>query len=193
MAVDASSGKRRWSFKAKDSTQALVTVAGDDLLVTSQDGSLYCLDKATGKARWDFPTGGPITASVGVRDGSAYFGSNDGVFYRVEIKTGRKLWTYATPKGPDGTRVAIGSSPLVDADSVCFGSQDGCVYALKLDTGALLWRVDVAAGSEVSSSTVTDGHFLFVSVRPNLNKGTGHHSLVAIGELPPGKEAGKGR
>ena len=181
IAVDAATGARRWAFRAKGWTYAGPTVVGDDLFCTSKDGKMYCLDKKTGEPRWEFATGGPITAGVGVRDGFAYFGSGDGVFYKVEIKTGKKAWAFETARDPDGKPYTISSSPLLDAGSACFGSLDGFVYSVKLETGEVRWKVKALEGSEVTSSPVTDGRQVFLSVRADFQKGTGASALVGIG------------
>ena len=156
-------------------------MAGDDLLFTSQDKKLYCLDKKTGKPRWSFPTGWRVESGVAVRGGSAYFGSCDGNFYRVDLRTGLKVWAFETPKGADGHRFPIYSSPLVDAEAVCFGSFDGFAYALDVATGAVRWKVRPVDGAEVDSSPCTDGRVVFFSVRYDQFKKKGADALVAIG------------
>jgi len=184
VALDAATGRRRWSFSSKGWTYAEPTVAGDDLFFTSQDKKLYCLDKATGKPRWDFATKWRVESGVAVRDGSAYFGSCDGFFYRVDIKTGQQAWAFETAKGPDGKHLPIYSSPIIDADAVCFGSFDGFAYALRLDTGAVKWKVRPVDGAEVCSSPCTDGQLVFLSVRYDKFKKKGADAVVAIG-VPP--------
>ena len=184
VAVDAATGKRRWSFQAKGWIYGEPTVAGDDLFFTSQDKKLYCLDKATGKPRWDFPTKWRVESGVAVRDGAVYFGSCDGFFYRVDARTGKAAWSFETPKGDDGKHFPIYSSPIASAGLVCFGSFDGFVYALKLDTGEVKWKVKPVEGSEVTSSPCTDGRLVFASVRANSFKKTGADAIVAIGEPP---------
>ena len=181
IAVDAATGERRWAFRAKGWTYAGPTIAGDDLFCTSKDGRMYCLDRKTGEPRWEFATGGPITAGVVVRDVFSYFGSGDGAFYKVEIKTGKKVWAFETAKDPEGKPYTISSSPIIDADSAFFGSLDGFAYSVKLETGELRWKVKTLEGSEVSGSPVTDGRQVFLSVRPDLEKGTGTYSLIGIG------------
>ena len=181
VALDAATGGRRWSFQSKGWTYAEPTVAGDDLLFTSQDKKLYCLDKKTGQPRWSFATGWRVESGVAVRGGSAYFGSCDGNFYRVDLRTGLKVWAFETPKGDDGHRFPIYSSPLVDAEAVCFGSFDGAAYALDVATGAIKWKVRPVDGAEVDSSPCTDGRVVFFSVRYDQFKKRGADALVGIG------------
>ncbi len=182
VAVDVATGKRRWSTPTKGWMYAEPTVSGDDVFVTSQDRSLYCLDRATGEARWSFPTRWRVESGVAVRDGSAYFGSCDGFFYRVDIKTGKAVWSFETPKGDDGKHFPIYSSPIASDALACFGSFDGHVYALKTADGSVAWKVRPVDGGEVSSSPVTDGRFVIATVRFDQFKKAGANALVGIGE-----------
>ena len=184
IAVDAATGKRRWSFQSGGWMRAEPTVAGDDVFVTSQDQSLYCLDKATGKVRWSFKTRGIVQAGVAVRGGSAYFGSCDGSFYRIDVATGKAVWSFETPRAPDGRLLPIYSSPIVDAANVCFGSIDGAVYALDMADGTLRWRVCPVPGDEIVTSPCTDGRLIYLSVRPGHFNRSGVNALVGIGDLP---------
>ena len=185
VAVDAATGQRRWSFPTKGWMLAEPTVSGDDVFVTSQDRSLYCLDKATGQPRWSFPTQWRVESGVAVRAGSVYFGSCDGFFYRVDIRTGKAVWAFETPPSADSKRFPIYCSPLVDGEAVCFGSFDGYFYAVKTADGTLRWKVRPVEGAEVTSSPSTDGTRIFASVRYNSFQKVGANSLVALGDLPP--------
>lgn len=185
VAVDAETGKRRWSYQTKGFMYAEPTVEGDSVFVTSQDQSLYCLDKTNGQVRWSFPTKWRIESGVAVRDGSVYFGSCDGFFYRVDVKTGKAVWSFETPKGNDGKHFAIYSSPIVSTDAVCFGSFDGYLYALNTADGSVKWKVRPVEGAEVTSSPTTDGRLIFASVRYDRFKKAGANSLIAIGDPKP--------
>ena len=162
------------------------TVSGPDLFATSQDKSLYCLDKATGSIRWSFATKWRVESGVAVRGGSAYFGSCDGLFYRVDVKTGKALWSFETPPGDDGRHFPIYSSPIASEQLACFGSFDGHLYALKTLDGSVAWKVRPVEGAEVTSSPVTDGRLVVATVRYDQFRKTGANSLVGIGE-PKGK------
>ena len=185
VAVDATTGQRRWSFASQGWMNAAPTVAGENVFVTSQDRSLYCLDKATGQVRWSFPTQWRVESGVAVGDGSAYFGSCDGRFYRVDIRTGKAVWSFETPVGEDGKHAPIYSSPIISDATVCFGSFNGFLYGLKTADGTVRWKVCPVEGAEVDSSPTTDGRRVVASVRPNLTNKTGANSLVAVGDPPP--------
>ena len=44
--------KLRWKFKTGDAVTGQPTVAGNRILVGSEDKNVYCLDLATGKRLW---------------------------------------------------------------------------------------------------------------------------------------------
>jgi outer membrane protein assembly factor BamB len=182
VAVDVATGNRRWSFQSKGWMFAEPTITEDSVFVTSQDKSLYCLDKTNGDVRWSFPTRWRVESGVAIRDGSAYFGSCDGFFYRIDIKTGKSVWAFETPRGGDGKHFPIYSSPVASEDAVCFGSFDGNLYALKTADGSLKWKVRPVEGAEVSSSPSTDGRRVFATVRYDQFKQAGANSLIAVGD-----------
>lgn len=182
VAIDLKTGKRRWSFQTKGWVGGEPTVAGDDLLITSQDQKLYCLDKGNGKERWNFGTKWRVESGVAVRDGSVYFGSCDGFIYRVDQKTGKEVWAFETTKGKDGNHYPIYSSPTVDDGIVCLGSFDGFLYGIETATGKKAWEVQAVEGAEVDSSPCFEGGRIFYSVREDRFNKTGANALIAIGD-----------
>lgn len=178
--IDLKAGRRRWSYQARGWIWGEPTVTDDRVFFGSQDNHLYCLDKRRKTLFWTFPTKSRIEAGPGYRDGSVYFGSCDGCFYRVDAATGKEVWSYQTPRGP-GVWTAIYSAPLCTEDAVYFGSFDGYLYALKVDGGGLKWRIRPVENAEITGSPLTDGRWIFLAVRQNLNK-QGEHAIVAIGE-----------
>lgn len=185
VAVDAATGKRRWSFQARGWIYGEPAVAGGDVFIGSQDGSLYCLDKATGRPRWSHKTGGRIEAGAAVRDGAVYVGSCDGFLSKLDVATGRLLWKFETPPGADGRHFAIYSAPVVDADAACFGSFDGTLYAVDVADGTLRWKLRPVEEAEVTSSPAADGRVVVLGVRHDRDKQAGAHALVGIGTGDP--------
>ena len=56
-------------------------VAGDKIIVGSDDGRLYMVSLATGKELWNYEIGQPVQSSPAVVDGHIVVGSEDGSVY----------------------------------------------------------------------------------------------------------------
>ena len=80
-AVDAQTGKERWSFTSGGGIESSPAVAGGVVYVGSHDHHLYALDAQTGKELRRYTTGGGIISSPRVVGDSVYIGSNDGNVY----------------------------------------------------------------------------------------------------------------
>jgi eukaryotic-like serine/threonine-protein kinase len=178
VAVNATSGKRLWSFQTGGWILGAAVAAEKYVYVGSQDGDFYCLDKQTGKQIWKHRTVGRIE-SGGVVDKFVYFGSCDGGVYCVNQTDGKEHWRFATDPSEDG-RKSIYSVPVLRGTSVCLCAAEGQMYGLDRDTGKLKWKIRPSEGSELCCSAATDGNLFFVTTRAR-HKGPGAPSLIAIG------------
>ena len=120
------------------------TLAGDVVLVGSDNGMVYAFDQEVdGQQRWDalerwtYQTGNKVWSSPIAADGVVYVTSLDKNLYALSLEDGSKLWQYPT-KG------AIASTPAYDSGTVYFGSFDGVFYAVNAADGTLRWRFDGA-------------------------------------------------
>jgi len=59
-AMSAAPGKPVWSFKTNGRNSAEIVFAGDNMLVASEDCSLYAFDKSTGFVNWKYLAGVPL-------------------------------------------------------------------------------------------------------------------------------------
>ncbi|MBU6175644.1 MAG: PQQ-binding-like beta-propeller repeat protein, partial [Planctomycetes bacterium] len=112
MALDARSGETLWQFFADGPIRMAPVGWRDRVLVTSDDGNLYCLDAETGTLRWRF-RGGPNSQQVlgntrlisawparggaVVRDDTVYFAASIWPFmgtfiYALDIESGAVRW-----------------------------------------------------------------------------------------------------
>jgi hypothetical protein len=82
-AVRATDGQELWRFEMPSRVWSSPVVAGSELYVTNQSGSLHAVDLTSGKESWHFQTGSSIQSSPAVADGVVYFGGNDGGVYAI--------------------------------------------------------------------------------------------------------------
>jgi len=136
-AVEAASGKVKWTFFTDAPPRYAPTVWKDKVYFAADDGVAYCLRAADGTVVWKVvaaPTNErtlgqgrlisvwPIRTGVMVDGGAAYFAAGlfpaEGVYlFAVDAETGKTLWTQSIDRGGRG-----GPSPeghlLASADSL---------------------------------------------------------------------------
>ncbi len=111
-ALDAATGKEKWSIFTGGPVRLAPAVADGRVYVASDDGYLHCLSAADGKTLWKLRAGPNNEQVLGngrmisrwaarggpaVRDGVVYFAAGvwpiEGVYvYAVDAETGRVLW-----------------------------------------------------------------------------------------------------
>jgi outer membrane protein assembly factor BamB len=168
VALDARSGKERWSHRGGGAIGARPLVADGSVFVPSDDGFLYRLDAGSGAVRWKVsiegtpvnrvPIGQPGSrfernASGAVLDsGRLYVGTHDGHVLALDPRDGARRWAF---KAGD----TVLSTPAAHGGRVYFGSFDGFVYAVDAATGTLAWKYDTK-GPVVSTPAVHDGRVI---------------------------------
>lgn len=92
VALDAASGRTRWSVDTGDMLFAAPTIAGDRLYVPTRGGDVLALEAATGTQRWRSEnTGGLLATSPVVDAGELYLFTIRGI-YAFDAETGVELW-----------------------------------------------------------------------------------------------------
>ena len=84
---------KKVSNAPKPSTPA---IAGDNLIVSSKDGTVTALTRKSGKLVWQLRTNAIVESSPAVAEGVAYFGATDGRLFAVDADTGRIRWAFDT-------------------------------------------------------------------------------------------------
>ena len=143
-AIDASSGKLSWSFKAGEIVHTTPALYKDRLFIGSFDGNLYALKQEDGDLLWKFKTvghryfpTGEVQGNPVVKNDMVYFGARDYNFYAIDVFGGYCHWNKSFPFGwamaamPDDSAVYLGTS------------DDRILLALDSKTGRELWRTDV--------------------------------------------------
>ncbi|MGR6919451.1 outer membrane protein assembly factor BamB family protein [[Actinomadura] parvosata] len=125
-ALDASTGRRLWTFSAPGDRLYNVTaptVARGLAYLGGPDGKLHALEATSGRERWNrsAEAGNGIT----VVDGTVYTGGDGDSLLALDAATGAIRWS--APIGGE-----IGREPVVSGGLVYVGSSNGIVYAIPL-------------------------------------------------------------
>ncbi|MGA0558029.1 PQQ-binding-like beta-propeller repeat protein [Larkinella sp. VNQ87] len=163
----ANVGKLRlkWAFAFPEATQMRCkpAVVGDWLVVGSQFGEVFAIQKQSGKIGWQFQADGPVRGAISVvqdqRGIRAYFADNVTNVYALDVRTGKLLWKQRAGAHPQASntgsvvvhenRVFVPISSIevamaLDPNYPCCSSS-GELVALDATSGQLLWRHRVIA------------------------------------------------
>lgn len=146
LAVDASSGAIKWTFKSPNPNEwlwAQPTIANNTVYIGSLTGNMYALDAATGNRRWTFPltSGAEIRSALVVDGDTGYFGASDQNVYAINLTNGQLKWKTADKAlaGP------IYTTPYLRDGILYIPVQGHNMYALNAADGSRKWCFDGSA------------------------------------------------
>jgi outer membrane protein assembly factor BamB len=122
-----------WDMGMESRTDITPLVTNDFLLVGSEGGSFYVMEKLGGKQVYRLHLGPPVTAQMARHGETAYIASEDFSVTAVDIVTGRVYWRFATG-GPNRRK------PVVTDTDVFVANPRSGLYRLDRLTGSALWR-----------------------------------------------------
>jgi outer membrane protein assembly factor BamB len=154
-AVDARTGRQRWSFEADDEINTSPAYWRGTIYIASDGGTLYALGARTGKLRWSAQSNSSFGsreffyATPTVAHGRVYIGNTDGTMYVYGARTGKLRW--ARPLGS-----YVYAAAAVWRRRVYVGTYDGSFYALDAATGDTIWQKSAVAAVH-GAPTVMNG------------------------------------
>ncbi|RIV23757.1 dehydrogenase [Fibrisoma montanum] len=152
--------KLKWAFAIPEANQvrSKPAIVGDWLILGTQFGDVYCLNKTTGKIGWQFAAKAAVRGAISVvEQGStlrAYFADNSTNVYALDVRTGKLLWESKSGQHPQSgvtgsvavynNRVyvpitSIEVASVLDPAYPCCSSS-GEIVALDAQTGRTVWR-----------------------------------------------------
>ena len=111
-AVDAATGKQKWTFSTQGSwvNNTPVVYDGRVYFGMSIPGFLHAVDAKTGAAIFELPTGTPVFSSMAIANGMLYMGNFGGKLTGVDLKEQQPCWEFET----DGAKK--NAAALLNAD-----------------------------------------------------------------------------
>ncbi len=164
-AATVGSLKLKWAFAFPDVNQvrSKPAIVGDWLIMGTQFGDVYCLNKQTGKIGWHFTAKAAIRGAISVVQKvntlQAFFADNATNVYALDVKTGKLLWEKRvgqhSQSANTGSVVVCDNMVYVPLTSLevisvlmpgypCCSSSGG-VVALNAQSGNEMWRHRVIA------------------------------------------------
>ncbi len=163
-AVDASTGDKRWSLKTQLPFTGGPGIAGNLLLMGTENGEVFAFDADTGTQRWSANVTSEVLAAPAVADGLVVVRCIDGRVFGLDVDTGQRVWVY----DHDVPLLTLrGNAPLLVRAGVVFvGYDGGQVVALRLDDGVLMWEqtlVTTEGRTELDRLSDIDGQLVFIA------------------------------
>jgi polyvinyl alcohol dehydrogenase (cytochrome) len=150
----------KWAFAFPEANQvrSKPAIVGDWLIIGSQFGEVYCLNKQTGKIGWRFLAKAAIRGAISVVQNQtsihAFFADNSTNVYAVDVKTGKLVWESKAGKHPQSGNTgsvavydnmvyvpltSIEVASVLDPSYPCCSSS-GEIVALDARSGKEVWR-----------------------------------------------------
>ncbi len=169
--------KLKWAFAFPEGTitRGKPALVGDWLLVGSQFGDLFALNKNTGKIGWHFLASAAIRGAIAVvKKGNsitAFFADYSTNVYAVDVRTGKQIWNTRASidqqSAITGSVVVYGDRVFVPISSTevataVFGKYDCCfssgaVVALDASNGKMVWTHRVIAQKAIVAGRKKNG------------------------------------
>lgn len=161
-AVDADTGKKRWSTDAKNQDEDDLVVGGGLALasgmvfVTAGYNEAVALNSKTGDIIWRTTLSAPTRAAPTVADGRVFIVTLDNRTTALSATTGARLWQH---QGLEEDAGLLGmASPAYNRGVVFAGYSSGEIYALRAENGSSVWSDNLSAltrrGSRASLSDI---------------------------------------
>jgi outer membrane protein assembly factor BamB len=130
-AIDAATGKIKWSYLENNFFYAEPTAAGGLVYELDEGGNMLAFNQNTVAISWSTPIGHQYNdaSNATVVNGTLYVGGSDSSLYALNASTGAIEWKINTVVNP--------GSPTVAGGVVYFASDK--LYAVNASTGAQLW------------------------------------------------------
>jgi outer membrane protein assembly factor BamB len=157
--VDAAKGTKKWSFEAGAEIGG-ANFYEHDVLFTSHDENLYCLDQ-DGKQRWRFKTEGQIYGSVAVVAGKTFLVGCDSRMHVIDIAKGKEDRSVELGGQTAGTAAVRG-------DLLYIGTMKNEVLAIDWKKGAVVWTYKPGRGGQAFyASPAVNDKYVVIGSRDN--------------------------
>jgi outer membrane protein assembly factor BamB len=164
VSLDAATGRKRWEIKTDLPFTGGPGVAGQLLMMGTENGEVFAFDANTGTQLWSATVTSEVLAAPAMADGIVVVRCIDGRVFGLDADTGQRLWVYdhAVP-----LLTLRGNAPLLLRAGVVFVGYDGGeVVALKLQDGTLMWEqtlVTAEGRTELERLSDIDGQLVFIA------------------------------
>jgi outer membrane protein assembly factor BamB len=163
-ALDAKTGKSRWTYDAGENIQGTPNVhvskgKPDRILVLTQpDGALHCIDATKGKALWTTEGPARTDSHISVARGRIVFGSCDTAVHAVSVEDGSEMASVTLGEGSE-----IAGGIAVPGDLAFTGNRSGALVCVDLGRREIVWNHAAGSGELFTTPAVGKNRVVVVS------------------------------
>ena len=107
------------------------------MIVGSESGDIFALDRKNGKIDWQVHTAGAVKGGLALDDGVLYGANYAGQVFAIKASSGQYVWQSSTQGSSFGRGGPVYSTPAVAYGRVFLGSIDSRVYSFDEYNGEL--------------------------------------------------------
>ena len=139
IAVDAKTGKRRWTTNLRSHLESSPVVVGKRLFLGDDKTNVVAVRASDGKILWEFNSPGAIKASPSFHDGRVYVADYEGAMFCLDADSGRPVWRTNTTRVAPFGEGGFYSSPAIGFGRAYAARDDGTVFAFDLRDRRIAW------------------------------------------------------
>ena len=157
-AWNKNNGAKLWQVGLDEELSGGVSGTGSLILVGSNNGGAFALDRQSGKVVWKQRLTSEVVAISPPANGIAAFRTSDGRLSGLNLQSGEVLWQQVRQGSPLSLRGA--STPVTVGGMVIAGFDSGVVTAFDMQSGRALWEATLSVPrgqGDLDSVTDVDG------------------------------------
>ena len=157
-AWNKTNGAKLWQVGLDEELSGGVSGTGSLILVGSNNGGAFALDRQSGKVVWKQRLTSEVVAISPPANGIAAFRTSDGRLSGLNLQSGEVLWQQVRQGSPLSLRGA--STPVTVGGMVIAGFDSGVVTAFDMQSGRALWEATLSVPrgqGDLDSVTDVDG------------------------------------
>lgn len=142
VAMNPSTGARRWTFDADSALSGGVGLGDDLVLVGKPAGEVIAIDTESGAEKWRAQVSSEVLSPPQAEGGVAVVRTVDGKLQGLDAADGAARWTYSTGVPPLTLRGT--SAPVLVPGAVIAGLDNGKVAVIDTASGRAFWERTVS-------------------------------------------------
>ena len=168
-AVDAQTGRVRWSTSVEPIVSGGVGVGEGLVAVGTRDGQLRVFDAESGELQWTARVGSEVLAPPRIDQGVVATRTGDGAVFAFDAGSGDRRWLYS--RSVPTLSVRGHSAPVFVRNGLVAAFDNGRISALDLESGSRAWEATVSAPEgrtdldrmvDIDADPVVDGGAIYV-------------------------------
>lgn len=183
--LDRHSGAVLWETSLSQPLGSALAASDDAAAVVSAAGDVLLLSMSDGKERWRRNVGSEVLAAPAITGDSIFVATSDSRLLRLDLLSGESRWSYEV--GQTALSLRGTGAPVVAGDTVIAGFANGKLMGFDIAKGQPLWevRLSVPTGaSDLDRMVDVDGNPV---VQGNMVYASGWHGNLAAVSLQTGR------